>query len=114
MRLEIFLKFSQGFDQQCTTVDNQSSVPENTSFETEKRLSFFEICSDDIVKFIRLLDPNKAYGHDGISIGMLKLCTPSISKPLQILYKNYFDNKYFPQTWEKANLVPIHEKVISN
>ena len=38
---------------------NPSSVPENISFE--KTLTTFEICSNDIVKFIRLLDPNKTH-----------------------------------------------------
>ena len=88
--------------------DNQ--VPKNISFETDKTLSTFEICSNDIVKFIRSLDPSKAQGHDGISVCMLQLCATSISKPLQILYKNCFDNECFPQTWKNANIVPIYKK----
>ena len=48
------------------TVNPPSSVPEKISFETEKRLSTFEVCNDDIVKFIRSLDPNKAHGHQFI------------------------------------------------
>ena len=89
------------FSQQCTKVDNPSSVPENISFGTEKkRLSTFEICNDDIVKFIIISwDPNKACSHDGISI----------SKALQIPYIDCLDNDCFPQTWKKANIVPIHK-----
>ena len=86
------------FNQQCTTVDNPSSVAKNIFSEAEKRLSTFEICNDDIVKFIRLLYPNKAQGHDGLSIRMLKLCGTSIFKPLQILFKNCLGSEYFPQT----------------
>ena len=56
------------------TVDNSTPVPKNISFETELRLSTFETCNVDIVKFIRSLDPNKAHDHDGISFLMLKLC----------------------------------------
>ena len=59
-----------------------SSLPENISFETEKRLSIFEICNNEVVKLIKSLDPNKAHGHDGISIRMLKLRATSVSKPL--------------------------------
>ena len=87
---------------------NPSPVPENISFE--KTLSTFQICSNDIVKFIRLLDPNKTHDLDGISIRMSKLCTTSICKPLQILYKNCFDNACFPQTWKNANIIPIRKK----
>ena len=71
---------------------NPSSVPENISFE--KTLTTFET---------RLI-------LDGISIRMSKLCTTSICKPLQILYKNCFDNACFPQTWKNANIIPIQKK----
>ena len=79
-------------------------------FETEKRFYTFEVCNDDIDRFIKSLDPNKAHGHDGISICMLTLCATSISKPLQILYKNCLDKESFPQTWKKANIVSIYKK----
>ena len=70
----------------------QVQFRENISFETQKTLSTFEIFSTDIVKFIRSLDSNRAHGHDGTSIFMYKLCATSVSKPLQILYKNFFGN----------------------
>ena len=101
--------FNGLFNQQCTTVDISSSVPKDISFETEKRLSTFEICNDGIFKFIRSLDPNKAHDQYGISIRMLKLCATSITKPLQILYKNCLDNKCFPKTWNDV-IIPIHKK----
>ena len=56
------------------------------------------------------MDPNKAHGHDGISIRMLKLCASSISKPLFLLFKHSLENKCFPNEWKKANIVPIHKK----
>ena len=40
------------FSKQCTTIDNNSPIPENTSFVTEERLSSFEFCPGDIVKII--------------------------------------------------------------
>ena len=40
--------------------------------QREKRLSAFEICKDDISKFIRSLDPNKGHGYDEMSIRVLK------------------------------------------
>ena len=97
-------------NQQCTTVNNPSSVPENISFETEERIPTLEVCNDNIVKFIRSLDPNKAHGRDRISIGVIKLCATSISKPSQILYKNCLYKECFSQTWKKSNIVPIHKK----
>ena len=58
----------------------QQCYPSNTSFATEERLSTFGICPSDIVKIIRSLDPNKAHGHDEITIRMIKICASPIAK----------------------------------
>ena len=42
--------FNDYFSKQCATIGNNSSIPANIAFETEERLSTFEICSDDILK----------------------------------------------------------------
>ena len=68
-------------------------------FETEKRLATFEICLDDIVKIIRSLNPNKAHGHDEISIRIYPY-----GKPLAILFRNCFESECFPKEWKKANI----------
>ena len=86
--------FNDFLNQQWNAVDIPSSVPENISSETEKRLSTFEVCNNNIVKFIRLLDPDKAYSLDGISICMLRLCAISLTEPLQIFYKNWVMNAF--------------------
>ena len=93
---------------------NPNSVPEKIGFETEKALSTFEFCNNFIVKFIRSLVPSKLHSHNRISIRMLKLCATSISKPLQILYENWFANECFPQTWEMPTLFLFIEKVKSS
>ena len=48
--------FNDYFSQQCTTVDNDSSIPPNIRFATEQKLSTREFCTDDIVKIIKSLD----------------------------------------------------------
>ena len=45
--------FNDYFSKQCTTIDNNSAIPANTSFVTEERLSTFEICPGDIVNIVR-------------------------------------------------------------
>ena len=102
--------FSEFFTQQCNTIENDSTLPNNLVFETTERISSFDISKDEITKIIRSLDPNKAHGYDGISIRMLKLCASSISKPLFLLFKHSLENDCFPNEWKKANIVPIHKK----
>ena len=64
--------FNEFFTQQCNTIENDSTLPNDLVFETTERISSFDISKDEITKIIRSLDPNKAHGHDEISIRMLK------------------------------------------
>ena len=56
------------------------------------------------------LDPNKAHGHDQISIRMLKLCSNSICKPLEIIFNRCLETSTFPNDWKKGNVVPVFKK----
>ena len=102
--------FNEFFTQQCNTIENDSTLPDALIFETTERISSFDISKDEVTKIIRSLDPNKAHGHDGISIRILKLCASSISKPFLLLFEQSLENECFPNVWKKANIVPIHKK----
>ena len=80
--------FNDFFVQQCQPIANNSILPTNQIFYTQNRLSDFDIDCGKILKLINELNPNKARGHDGVSIQMLKLCNLTITKPLSIIYKN--------------------------
>ena len=84
--------FNDYFSQQCTTVDNDSSIPPNITFAMKQKLPTSEICTDNIVKIIKSLDPNKAHENSEISIRMIKLCASSVAKPSSILVRNCFKN----------------------
>ena len=56
------------------------------------------------------LYPNKADGHDETSVKMLKLCAPSISKLLTLLFENCLASGEFLNVWKKSNIVPVHKK----
>ena len=56
------------------------------------------------------MDPNKAQGHDMISIYMLKLCGDSVWKPLEIIFKNCLQEGLFPHEWKKANAQKLIDK----
>ena len=95
---------------QCKPVAYDSKLPENQTYITETKPSFFDIEDEDIYKIIKTLDINKAHGYDEVSIRMLQLCNKSIVKPLSIIFKNCRLRKVFPNLWKKANVVPIHKK----
>ena len=74
--------FNTFFAEQCSLPKNNSQQPKYLLFLTEKCLSNVQISNENIIKIINNLDPNKAHGHDMISIQMLKLCSPSLCKLL--------------------------------
>ena len=41
---------------------------------------------------------------------MLKLGSPSIIKPLSIIFQNCLKSSNFPDDWKKGNIVPVHKK----
>ena len=63
-----------------------------------------EFSTYDILKIIRYLNPNKAHGHNIISIRILKICDNSICKPLGIISWSCLQNGKFPSEWKKANV----------
>ena len=66
--------FNSFFAEQCSLISNSSKLPSKLKYLTQSRLSWVIFSKDDIIKLIQNLDPNKAHGHDQISIRMLKLC----------------------------------------
>ena len=106
-KVELFNHF---FVNQCSLLSNNSILPTNLSQLTSKCLDSIHFSSSDIVKIISRLDPNKAHGHDMLSIRMIKLCGNSICKPLSIIFKDCLSEGKFPHEWEKANVAPVHKK----
>ena len=102
--------FNVYFANQCSLLQNGSVLPDHLNPLNNDALCDFEINDDIILKLIRELDENKAHGHDAVSIRMLKICDESIIKPLEMIYTNCLENGVFPDSWKKANIIPVHKK----
>ena len=75
--------FNSFFPKQCSIIDNSSKFPSNLVNHTNEKCSGIVLNSEDIGNIISGLDPNKAQGHDMVSIRMLKMCGESIRKYLK-------------------------------
>ena len=84
-----------------------SKLPSVLTKKTCKSLSSVEFSTYDILEIIRYINPNKAHGHDMISIWMLKICDDPICKPLGIIFRSCLENCKFPSEGKKANVVPV-------
>ena len=102
--------FNSCFADQRTPLVNESKLPAVLTVHTESLLESFHFIADHIGDIIKKLDPDKAHGHDMISIRMLKLCGDSIWKTLEIIFKNCLKEGIFLNEWKKGNVVPIHQK----
>ena len=60
--------FNALFAKQCSLIKNSSKLASHLHYLTDNRLSSVSFSQDDIAKIIQNLDPNKAHGHDNISI----------------------------------------------
>ena len=40
----------------------------------------------------------------------MKVCGPSVYKPLELIFNQYLETGVFPSEWKKHNIVPIHKK----
>ena len=86
--------FNKYFASQCTTINNNSALPSTLNYLTDDKLSSFSISSEVIFQLIKNLDPNKAHGHDEISVK--KFCAPSICKPLTLHFERCLASEHFP------------------
>ena len=81
----------------------QCPLPNNLAKLTNESLDTVNFSTDDISKIINNLDPNKAHGHDMLSIRMIKLCGNSICKPLSIIFNDCLKEGKFPADWKKCS-----------
>ena len=102
--------FDSFFSNQCSLLKNCSKLPTNLRYVTDKRLRTINFTTDNIEKIIVSLNPNKAHGHDNISIRMLKICGNTICKPLELIFKQALTTGEFPSEWKKGNIVPCYKK----
>ena len=98
-KAEIFNEF---FAKQRTVVPNSSKLPSVFIRKTDKYLSTVTFFENEIKKAIRNLDPNKAHGHDMLSIRMLKICADALCGPHGLMFQFCFENCKFPSEWKKS------------
>ena len=73
--------FNSFLAKQCSIVENNIVLPSSTIPVTDQYLANIEFTKDYIKRTICKLNPNKAHGHDMISISMLKMSGEAIIEP---------------------------------
>ena len=108
---QIFIfPFNSFFVKQCSIIENNSVLFSSTNPITDQYLASIEFTKYDIKRIIYKLDPNKANGHDMISIRMLKMSGDAIVEPLFKIFKDCLKCAIFSDDLKKGNIKPIFEK----
>ena len=106
--------FNSHFATQCSLISNSSRLPSQIQYLIDNRLSSVSFSHDKIAKVIQNLDPNKAHGHDKISIRMLKAFGFSVYKPLEIIFNQCPETGVFPSEWKKGNIKKGDKQILKN
>ena len=106
-KVELFNTF---LPNQCTLLNNSNVLPNNLAKLTNKSLDLVNFLTDGISRLKNNFDPNKAQGHNMLSIRMIKSCGNSICKPLPVIFNDCLKMVRFPSDWKKAHVVPVHKK----
>ena len=93
--------FNSFVAKQCSLIRNDIELPTSLTFYTDNRLFIVSFSHEDVGKIIQNLNPNKAHGHDNISMCMLKICDSTIYRPLEIIFKEALSTGLFPSEWKK-------------
>ena len=102
--------FNSLFAKQYSVIENNSVFASSTDPIIDQYLADNKLTEDDINRIICKRDPNKAPGHDIISICMLKISGDAIIEPLFRIFKNWLICEIFLDDWKKGNIVPIFKK----
>ena len=102
--------FNSFFAKQCSLIETGSTLTTQFTLKTNKLLNNINFSESDILKVIRNLDPNKAHGHDEISIRMLQICDKTICKPLYLIFSSCMESDIFPSQWKMAKVVPAYKR----
>ena len=105
--------FNTFFADQCSIFNNGSILPV-ISYKTHKRLTNITISLEDLSRMIKDLNPNKAHGHDNISIKMIQICEDTIIPQLKMIFELAIKSSHFPDSWKKGNIIPVHNKESKN
>ena len=105
--------FNDSFAEQCTLLNNASTLPPFIP-STNSVLDFIAIDSLNLASILKSLNSNKAHSWDNISVRMIRICGNELVKPLELIFRSCIRNSYFPSVWKRANVVPVHKKLIKN
>jgi hypothetical protein len=79
---------------------------------TSESLVSVQFDTATIQSYLDGLDPNKTMGGDMVNPFVLKQCSASLAKPLEIIFRASLEQSVIPNEWSQANVTPLFKKGI--
>ena len=93
------------------TKENTSNIPDIPPKPLRtQQLQSFDISEEDVMKELKLLQPNKSPGVDGIHPRVLRELAEDLAKPVTTLLKRSLEAEELPAHWLQAVVTPIFKK----
>jgi hypothetical protein len=105
--------FNESFLNASRIENDDKELPEDEGVnlpEPVPTLPDFDITTQEVADLLKGMDPNKAYGPDGISPRLLKEAGGTIAGSLARLFNMSLVKGIFPACWKLANILPIFKK----
>jgi hypothetical protein len=103
--------FNETYLRSSTLEDEHKQLPEDPDPpEEQSHIEDFDITEQEVIDILKGINPNKAYGPDGISPRLLREAGRSIASSLARLFNLSLRTGIFPAIWKQANVLPIFKK----
>ena len=86
------------------------AIKDNMNIHEE--LTFKPVTTNFVQKQINSISVKKATGVDNISSKLLRIAQPVVTQPLTTLINMSLEHSTFPDALKKAQVVPIHKKIV--
>lgn len=97
-----------------STFNSDSWIPPPATADHDVNLSKLYFPLENIRRELKMLDPTKGPGPDGIPAVFLKNTHSTVCYPIFILFNKCISCGVFPDVWKRANIVPIHKSGSKN
>ncbi len=99
--------FNKFFTTSVQTGNMNDPIPKDHNLLYYPKIPSLKINEVDVYELLQSLDTSKATGPDNISNALLKKCSPSLAKPLCLIFNLSLKTGVFPKKWKSTQVVPI-------
>ena len=99
--------FAKAFIAKATLPDGGNFIPRTTEYA---RFPEFKLTRQDVLKWLKKLNPDKASGPNAISPKVYKKISRAISEPIYAIYKRMLQLGVWPNQWKHSAICPIYKR----